>query len=111
MFQNALLDVFPIINVFLMKNVVQINVEVNLVFKQVLLILAMDIKDRMVKKIHFFQYIFLIYLFKILFLRYFFKIYHKIYFSDDVYCAGIKCGPYEKCQFDRKTKREKCVRT
>ncbi|XP_028525294.1 waprin-Thr1 isoform X1 [Apis cerana] len=31
--------------------------------------------------------------------------------NDDVYCAGIKCGPYEKCQFDRKTKREKCVRT
>ncbi|XP_076618956.1 waprin-Thr1 isoform X2 [Colletes latitarsis] len=28
-----------------------------------------------------------------------------------VYCAGVRCGPYQKCQFDRKTKREKCVRT
>ncbi|XP_012251600.2 waprin-Thr1 [Athalia rosae] len=28
-----------------------------------------------------------------------------------VYCAGVKCGRYEKCQFDRSTKREKCVRT
>ncbi|XP_029042431.1 antileukoproteinase [Osmia bicornis bicornis] len=31
--------------------------------------------------------------------------------NDGVYCAGVKCGPYQKCQFDRKTKREKCVRT
>ncbi|XP_017762115.1 PREDICTED: waprin-Thr1 [Eufriesea mexicana] len=31
--------------------------------------------------------------------------------NDNVYCAGIKCGPYEKCQFDRRTKREKCIRT
>ncbi|XP_043522325.1 waprin-Thr1-like [Frieseomelitta varia] len=29
----------------------------------------------------------------------------------NVYCAGIKCGPYEKCQLDRRTKREKCTRT
>ncbi|XP_076162976.1 waprin-Thr1 isoform X2 [Ptiloglossa arizonensis] len=28
-----------------------------------------------------------------------------------VYCAGVKCGPYQKCKFDRSTKREKCVRT
>ncbi|XP_076662881.1 waprin-Thr1 [Andrena cerasifolii] len=31
--------------------------------------------------------------------------------NDGVYCAGIKCGAYEKCKFDRNTKREKCVRT
>ncbi|XP_076234875.1 waprin-Thr1 [Calliopsis andreniformis] len=30
---------------------------------------------------------------------------------DEVYCAGVKCGAYEKCKFDRNTKREKCVRT
>lgn len=35
----------------------------------------------------------------------------KFYFSDAVYCGGVKCGPYQKCQFDRSTKREKCVRT
>ncbi|XP_053971407.1 WAP four-disulfide core domain protein 2-like [Hylaeus volcanicus] len=29
--------------------------------------------------------------------------------TGDVYCAGIKCRPYQKCQFDRKTKREKCT--
>ncbi|KAG7202171.1 hypothetical protein KM043_015853 [Ampulex compressa] len=29
----------------------------------------------------------------------------------EVYCNGIKCPPYQKCQFDRSTKREKCVRT
>ncbi|XP_015115681.1 waprin-Thr1 [Diachasma alloeum] len=28
-----------------------------------------------------------------------------------VYCGGVKCGPYEKCEFDRTTKRERCVRT
>ncbi|XP_076642591.1 waprin-Thr1 [Halictus rubicundus] len=31
--------------------------------------------------------------------------------NDAVYCGGVKCGPYQKCQFDRITKREKCVRT
>ncbi|XP_050588548.1 waprin-Thr1 [Bombus affinis] len=31
--------------------------------------------------------------------------------NDDVYCGGVKCGPYQKCKFDRRTKREKCVRT
>lgn len=31
--------------------------------------------------------------------------------NDAVYCAGVKCGPYEKCRFDRSSKREKCVRT
>ncbi|KAK2582093.1 hypothetical protein KPH14_002795 [Odynerus spinipes] len=27
-----------------------------------------------------------------------------------VTCAGVKCRAQEKCQFDRNTKREKCVR-
>ncbi|XP_015189088.1 PREDICTED: WAP four-disulfide core domain protein 18 [Polistes dominula] len=27
-----------------------------------------------------------------------------------VICAGVKCRNQEKCQFDRNTKREKCVR-
>ncbi|XP_076162975.1 waprin-Thr1 isoform X1 [Ptiloglossa arizonensis] len=31
--------------------------------------------------------------------------------TEGVYCAGVKCGPYQKCKFDRSTKREKCVRT
>ncbi|XP_011306766.1 waprin-Thr1 [Fopius arisanus] len=28
-----------------------------------------------------------------------------------VFCGGIKCSPYEKCEMDRTTKRERCVRT
>ncbi|XP_043271573.1 waprin-Phi2 [Venturia canescens] len=31
--------------------------------------------------------------------------------SGSVYCGGVKCGPYEKCVFDRSTKRDKCART
>ncbi|XP_015589782.1 waprin-Thr1-like [Cephus cinctus] len=27
-----------------------------------------------------------------------------------VYCAGVRCSAFEKCQLDRTTKREKCVR-
>ncbi|XP_035789676.1 WAP four-disulfide core domain protein 12-like [Anopheles albimanus] len=26
------------------------------------------------------------------------------------YCGNIKCNPYEKCDIDRATKRQKCVR-
>ncbi|XP_063988102.1 waprin-Thr1-like [Diachasmimorpha longicaudata] len=28
-----------------------------------------------------------------------------------VYCGGVKCSSYEKCEMDRTTKRERCVRT
>lgn len=100
MFQNALLNVFRIFNALLMRNAVQINAEVSHVFQRVPLVPAMDIKDhRMVKSLHNF-------------LRFLSsKIHNKIYFSDDVYCGGVKCGPYQKCKFDRRTKREKCVRT
>ncbi|XP_054090838.1 uncharacterized protein LOC105210339 isoform X1 [Zeugodacus cucurbitae] len=31
--------------------------------------------------------------------------------SSGAYCGNTKCSPYEKCQMDRSTKREKCVRT
>lgn len=27
-----------------------------------------------------------------------------------VYCNGVKCAAYEKCQYDRNAKREKCTR-
>ncbi|CAH1968813.1 unnamed protein product [Acanthoscelides obtectus] len=27
------------------------------------------------------------------------------------YCGNVKCGPYEKCELDRTTKRQKCVRS
>uniref|UniRef100_W8C475 WAP domain-containing protein n=1 Tax=Ceratitis capitata TaxID=7213 RepID=W8C475_CERCA len=27
------------------------------------------------------------------------------------YCGNTKCSPYEKCEMDRSTKRQKCVRT
>ncbi|XP_026467992.1 waprin-Phi2-like [Ctenocephalides felis] len=27
------------------------------------------------------------------------------------YCAGVKCNSFEKCELDRHTKREKCVRS
>ncbi|XP_011639034.1 waprin-Phi2-like isoform X2 [Pogonomyrmex barbatus] len=27
-----------------------------------------------------------------------------------VYCNGVKCAAYEKCQYDRNTRREKCTR-
>ncbi|XP_029173634.1 waprin-Thr1 [Nylanderia fulva] len=27
-----------------------------------------------------------------------------------VYCNGVKCAPYEKCQYDRDARREKCTR-
>lgn len=30
--------------------------------------------------------------------------------SGSVYCGNVKCGPFEKCEVDRITKREKCVR-
>ncbi|CAL7952178.1 unnamed protein product [Xylocopa violacea] len=36
---------------------------------------------------------------------------YKGSWNEPVYCAGVKCGVREKCAFDRKTKREKCVRT
>ncbi|TMW48067.1 hypothetical protein DOY81_006858, partial [Sarcophaga bullata] len=32
------------------------------------------------------------------------------YGSGSVYCGNVKCGPFEKCEVDRTTKREKCVR-
>ncbi|XP_012228809.1 waprin-like protein [Linepithema humile] len=28
-----------------------------------------------------------------------------------VYCNGVKCAAYEKCQYDRNTRRDKCTRT
>ncbi|KAM0731987.1 Waprin-like protein [Formica fusca] len=28
-----------------------------------------------------------------------------------VYCNGVKCAAYEKCQYDRNARREKCTRT
>ncbi|XP_017468522.1 PREDICTED: uncharacterized protein LOC108360655 isoform X2 [Rhagoletis zephyria] len=31
--------------------------------------------------------------------------------SSGAYCGNIKCNPQEKCQVDRSTKRQKCVRT
>ncbi|XP_054738573.1 uncharacterized protein LOC129244770 isoform X2 [Anastrepha obliqua] len=31
--------------------------------------------------------------------------------SSGAYCGNTKCSPYEKCEMDRSTKREKCVRT
>ncbi|XP_049538815.1 uncharacterized protein LOC125953358 isoform X2 [Anopheles darlingi] len=33
-------------------------------------------------------------------------------FTSDVgtYCGNIKCNPFEKCEIDRATKRQKCVR-
>nr|P0DQZ3.1 RecName: Full=Waprin-like protein; Flags: Precursor [Tetramorium bicarinatum] len=27
-----------------------------------------------------------------------------------VYCNGVKCAAYEKCQYDRNTRRDKCTR-
>ncbi|XP_032664333.1 waprin-Thr1-like [Odontomachus brunneus] len=30
--------------------------------------------------------------------------------QQDVYCNGVKCAAYEKCQFDRNTRRERCTR-
>uniref|UniRef100_A0A0K8VYK3 WAP domain-containing protein n=1 Tax=Bactrocera latifrons TaxID=174628 RepID=A0A0K8VYK3_BACLA len=31
--------------------------------------------------------------------------------NSGAYCGNIKCSPYEKCEMDRSTKRQKCVRT
>ncbi|XP_018371025.1 PREDICTED: waprin-Rha1-like isoform X1 [Trachymyrmex cornetzi] len=30
--------------------------------------------------------------------------------NQDVYCNGVKCAAYEKCQYDRNTRRDKCTR-
>ncbi|XP_039954002.1 uncharacterized protein LOC126757442 isoform X2 [Bactrocera neohumeralis] len=31
--------------------------------------------------------------------------------NSGAYCGNTKCSPYEKCEMDRSTKRQKCVRT
>lgn len=35
---------------------------------------------------------------------------YKSSYDDVKYCAGVKCQKGEKCELDRRTKREKCVR-
>ncbi|XP_011258022.1 waprin-Thr1 isoform X2 [Camponotus floridanus] len=32
------------------------------------------------------------------------------YKDQAVYCNGVKCAAYEKCQYDRSARREKCTR-
>ncbi|XP_051156096.1 waprin-Thr1 [Leptopilina boulardi] len=35
---------------------------------------------------------------------------YKSSYDDVKYCAGVRCQKGEKCELDRRTKREKCVR-
>ncbi|KYM98156.1 hypothetical protein ALC62_11147 [Cyphomyrmex costatus] len=35
---------------------------------------------------------------------------YKIHINQDVYCNGVRCAAYEKCQYDRNTRRDKCTR-
>lgn len=36
---------------------------------------------------------------------------NRAFFADQaVYCNGVKCAAYEKCQYDRNARREKCLR-